>query len=201
MGDPAKRRKKYQTPRKEWDKTLLETEKALVTLYGLKNKKELRTVGTWIKNKRHIARKLLALPIELRRQRESELLGGLKKYGLVSEKATVDDVLGLKVEEALEKRLQTTVFRKGLANTINQARQFVVHGHIAINKNKVDAPGYMVLVDEASSISWYKKPIKTEQDSPKNLKKAFEESAGVQEAKENPEVGTAETEEKTEAEA
>ena len=63
MGDPKKRRKRYETPRKKWDKQLLETEKKLLEFYGLVNKRDLRKHITWLKNKRQIARGLLALPL------------------------------------------------------------------------------------------------------------------------------------------
>ncbi|MGP4110952.1 30S ribosomal protein S4 [Streptomyces sp. 4N509B] len=42
----------------------------------------------------------------------------------------------------LERRLDALVLRAGLARTIYQARQMVVHGHIAVNDRKVDKPSY-----------------------------------------------------------
>jgi len=180
MGDPKKKRKKYDTPRKKWDKQLLVTERKLVDFYGLKNKKELRKHETWLKNKRTIARSLLALPLDKRQQRQSELMSGLQKIGLVQKEATLDDVLSLKVEAVLEKRLQTLTLRKGLANTSNQSRQFIVHGHIAIKKEKINAPSYLVPVDEALEIGWFRKPLELNTAPAKkaDLKKEFEESAG-----------------------
>ncbi|MCR4335013.1 MAG: 30S ribosomal protein S4 [archaeon] len=181
MGDPKKRRKQYTTPRKKWDKQLLVSERKLVDFYGLKNKKELRKHITWLRNKRQIARSLLALPLETRMVREKELVSGLRKIGLVKTDAILDDVLGLKVEELLEKRLQTLTLRKGLANTSKQARQFIVHGHISIKGKRISAPGYLVPIDEASELGWHKKPLKIENDKPKkDLKKEFEESAGTE---------------------
>jgi small subunit ribosomal protein S4 len=44
----------------------------------------------------------------------------------------------------LERRLDALVLRAGLARTIYQARQMVVHGHIAVNDRKVDKPSYRV---------------------------------------------------------
>lgn len=181
MGEPRKKRKQYETPRKQWDKVLLGKERKLVDFYGLKNKKELRKLETWLKYKRKTAKGLLALPLEKRMQRQAELMSGLGKIGLVKAEASLDDVLGLRIEELLEKRLQTVVLRKGLANTSKQARQFVVHGHIAINGKKVDAPGYMVRVEEVSAVNWYGEPVKFETSEPKkDLKKEFEESAGLE---------------------
>ncbi|GGK22979.1 30S ribosomal protein S4 [Pilimelia terevasa] len=42
----------------------------------------------------------------------------------------------------LERRLDATVVRSGLARTIYQARQMVVHGHIQVDGAKVDRPSY-----------------------------------------------------------
>ncbi|RKN12663.1 30S ribosomal protein S4 [Streptomyces radicis] len=44
----------------------------------------------------------------------------------------------------LERRLDALVLRSGLARTIYQARQMVVHGHIAVNGRKVDKPSFRV---------------------------------------------------------
>ena len=181
VGDPKRRRKQFETPRKQWDRALLAKERKLLDNYGIKNKKELRRHETWLRNKRKLARDLLALPLNIRVQREEELRGGLSKIGLVKKGGSLDDVLGLKVEELLEKRLQTLVFRKGLANTIKQARQFITHGHVAISGKKVSSPNYLVPVNEANSIGWFKRPVKTE-ISPKKgkreteIKKEFEEA-------------------------
>ncbi len=198
MGDPRKRRKLYETPRRKWDKELLEYERKLVDFYGLKNKKELRRLEAWVKRKRKIAKDLMVLPVESREQRQKELMSGLMKYGLVRSDATLDDVLGLKVEAVLEKRLQTLVMRKGLANTSKQARQFIVHGHIAINGKRIDSPGYLVPVEEVSGIGWYRKPIKIVSDKveskrdAKEVKKEFEESIGVVDEKKGGEGSNAE---------
>ncbi|MAG18012.1 MAG: 30S ribosomal protein S4 [Candidatus Diapherotrites archaeon] len=193
MGDPKKRRKQYTTPRKKWDKQLLESERKVVNFYGLKNKKELRKHTTWLRNKRQIARSLLALPLETRMIREKELMSGLRKIDLVKADAILDDVLGLKVEELLEKRLQTAILRKGLANTSKQARQFIVHGHISIKGKRISAPGYLVHIDEISELGWHRKPIKIENEKPKkDLKKEFEESAGKAQTEEKAEEAPAE---------
>jgi len=44
----------------------------------------------------------------------------------------------------LERRLDAVVHRAGLARTIYQARQLVVHGHFAVDGKKVDRPGYQL---------------------------------------------------------
>jgi len=177
VGDPKKIKKKYLRPRKPWDKKRLDEERILKETYGLKNKKELWVTEKMLKNKRQNARKLLALELEKRIQREKELMNSLKTIGLLKENATMDDTLGLKIEEFLERRLQTVVWRKGLANTAKQARQFIVHGHIAINGKKVNIPSYLVKADEENKITFYKKELilKPETKKKEATKKAFEE--------------------------
>ena len=68
------------------------------------------------------------------------------------EGATLDDVLGLQTKSMLERRLQTIVMRKGYAITPGQARQFIIHGHVAIDDRKVTIPGYIVTRGEEDKI-------------------------------------------------
>jgi small subunit ribosomal protein S4 len=46
--------------------------------------------------------------------------------------------------ELLERRLDNMLFRMGFARSRAQARQFVVHGHIEVNEEKMDSPSYEV---------------------------------------------------------
>ena len=48
----------------------------------------------------------------------------------------------------LERRLDALVLRSGIARTIYQARQMVVHGHIEVNGRKVDKPSFRVRPDD-----------------------------------------------------
>ncbi len=179
MGDPRKRRKQFEKPLRPWDKGRLESERELKKTYGLKNKRELWRAESTLRGKRKNARKLLALDMEARIKRESELINSLTRYGVLGKSARLDDVLSLRVESLLERRLQTMVLRKGLANNIKQARQFVVHGHIALNGKKVSSPGYMVSVEEEHSIGYYKKPMILKPIVPEkkaSLKEDFEQA-------------------------
>lgn len=87
--------------------------------------------------------------------RREELLGTLQRYGIVGATAGMDDILSLKVEDILERRLQTVVYRKGLARSMKQARQLITHGHIAIDGKRVSVPSYMVTVSEEANIAYY----------------------------------------------
>jgi len=75
--------------------------------------------------------------------------------GVLSESATIDDVLDLDIRDLLERRLQTMVFRKGLAKTLFQARQFVSHGHITVAGKIISVPGYIVKRDEEGKLKYF----------------------------------------------
>ncbi len=154
MGDPRKPRKKWIGPKHPWRKERLTYEMKLVGEYGLRNKRELWIAQTIIRRFRHQARSLLAVPKEVREKIEKALLRRLYELGLLPENATLDDVLSLSVEDLLERRLQTIVYRKGLAKTIYQARQLIVHGHIAIGGRRVTVPGYLVTREEEDLIDY-----------------------------------------------
>ena len=59
---------------------------------------------------------------------------------------------GTVLVQLLECRLDNLVYRLGLASSIRQARQMVVHWHILVNGNKVDRPSYGVSVGEKISL-------------------------------------------------
>jgi len=195
MGDPKKRRKAYQTPRKSFQKERIEKERTSKKEYGLKNTRELYRAESTIRGKRANARKLLALPLEQRIKREKELLNALKKIGILRGSPTLEDVLTLTSEALLERRLQTVVWRKGLANTSKQARQFIVHGHIAIDGKKVDKPSYIVSEDEEGKINYFKhemivvpkkqKITRQKTEEKKELKEAFDEAKPTENADDN----------------
>ncbi len=54
--------------------------------------------------------------------------------------------------QVLESRLDAFVLRSGLARTIYAARQFVGHGHIEVNGDRVDIPSYSLKVGDVVSI-------------------------------------------------
>lgn len=69
---------------------------------------------------------------------EKQFKGYFKK--IVSQKVNKEDFLA----QQLEGRLDNVVFRLGLAKSRKLARQIVNHGHILVNKRKVDIPSYQV---------------------------------------------------------
>ena len=153
MGDPKRPKNAFKKPRRPWSSDQLTQELQTVGTYGLRNKRELWKAQTELSRIRKQARALLALPHEVRHGKETELLKSLIRLGLVSEGATLDDVLNLKIEDLLERRLQSVIVRKGFVKTPYQARQAVVHGHVVINDRIVNIPSYMVKRDEEHGVA------------------------------------------------
>jgi small subunit ribosomal protein S4 len=152
MGDPKKQRKKFETPRFRWRKDILEEELKLIGQYGLRNKHELWRHKTMLSKTRGIARSLIGKAPEERAKMENELLARLKKLGILAETSALDNVLDLSIEDILERRLQTIVFRKGLTRTIFQARQLITHGHVTVGNRRVTIPGYIVAKAEEEHV-------------------------------------------------
>ncbi len=160
MGYPGKSRKSYTTPRHPWQAERITSEAEIVKSYGLRNKRELWKVHSQLRKYRQMSRMLLAEgakgTVDVHTQLETEnILNKLKSLGILKEDAGLDDILALEVGSFLERRLQTQVYRLGLANSIKQARQFIVHGHIAVNGRKVTVPGYLVPLSEEATINYY----------------------------------------------
>ena len=155
MGDPKKPRKRFTPPRNPWRSDQLSQELFLLGTYGLRNKRELWRAQTKLSNFRKLARQLLAAPSEVRSREEPKLLTHLGRIGLIeSAQSTVDDVLSLTIENLLERRLQTLVWKRGLAKSPYQARQLIAHGHIALNQRKLTVPSYLVYKNEEGSLSF-----------------------------------------------
>lgn len=147
-------RRKYEKPKKRWDKERIKEEKEIMKKYGLRRKKEIWKAQSILRNFRRRARELLASPDEKAKQ---ELLNRLYRLGLVEKHATLEDVLKLNVEDILERRLQTFVYRKGLAKTLKHARQLIVHGHIAVNGKRFPFPSALVRREWEDNIGYYHK--------------------------------------------
>ena len=154
MGDPKRQRKKYETPRFLWRTDVLQEELKLLGIYGLRNKHELWRHETTLSKFRGIARSLIGKAPEEREKMENELLTKLKRIGILQETAALDNVLDLAIEDLLERRLQTIIFRKSLAKTSYQARQLITHGHIIIGNRRVTVPSYIVSREEEAQITY-----------------------------------------------
>ena len=158
MGDPKFSRRSYDTPSHPWQGERIKAEVVLVKSYGLKNKTEVWKAQSVLRNYRKQARELQALLRGGDAQAKKEADALLNKCGRIGvlplEGATLNDILTLTEKNILGRRLQTLVFEKGLASTIGQARQMIVHGHIFMNGHKVTVPGYIVTRNEETTIEF-----------------------------------------------
>jgi len=150
-----RKKKSYLKPRKAFEKSRIGEENALVKKYGLKNKREIWKTLAKVNYFRNRAKTLARLSIE----EQEVLFNKLNAIGLKTE--SIADVLGLKVEDLLDRRLQTVVHKKKLANTSNQARQMVVHKKVLVVGRVVNSPSYIVPVKEENLITAKEKKEET----------------------------------------
>lgn len=166
MGDPRRQRKSYETPRHPWQRDQLDVELSLVGEYGLRNKRELWRYKTMLSEVRGIARSLLGTREPEQSRIEKQYLAKLSKIGILSESASIDEVLDLDIRDLMERRLQTVVFRKGLAKTLFQARQLVSHGHISVADKIISVPGYIVNRGEEDKLKYFRHSPVAKTDHP-----------------------------------
>lgn len=144
----------YKKPMKPFEAGRIKAENELRKEYALKNKQEIWKTQAKVDYYRGRAKALAARPHE----EQEVLFKKLQALGLKVE--AISDVLDLKVENLLKRRLPTIVAGKKLAHTVRQARQMVVHKKIKINNKVVSAPSYLVPVSEENKIEIKKKTKK-----------------------------------------
>jgi len=149
--------KTFKKPRRPFEKERLDAELKLVGEYGLRCKRELWRVQYALSRIRNAARNLLTLEEkDPRRIFEGEaLLRRMNRYGLMDEKENkLDYVLSLTVESFLERRLQTLVFKAGMAKSIHHARVLIRQKHIRVGRQVVNVPSFMVRLDSQKHIDF-----------------------------------------------
>jgi small subunit ribosomal protein S4 len=142
--------KRFKKPRMSWDSDNIAERHGLMKEYGLRRRREILMAQEILRNYRRRARELIA---EQDERKVKLLLDKLVKLGLLKEGQGLDDVLALTVNDILERRLQTLVWKKGLAGTALHSRQSITHGHIKIGGKRARSPAYMVPVEEESKIA------------------------------------------------
>lgn len=150
MGHPKKQRRKYENPFRPYSKARIEREKKIMKEFGLRRKRELRRSEALLRNLRRRARALQAFE---NKEEEKKLMQTVKKLGL-GDVRKLEDVLGLNIEHILSRRLQTIVYKKGIASTIKHARQLIVHGHIFLGNRKTVWPSQLLEIDKENNIKY-----------------------------------------------
>merc|ERR1712055_184129 len=106
---------------------------------------------------RSAARELLTLEEKDPRRlfEGNALLRRLVRTGVLpDDKMKLDYVLGLKVDDFLERRLQTQVFKLGLAKSIHHARVLIRQRRIRVRKQLVNIPSFIVRLDSQKHIDF-----------------------------------------------
>ena len=79
----------------------------------------------------------------------------MARLGLVSEEEMkLDMILELSTSKLMDRRLQTRVFKLGLAKSIHHARVLIKQRHIRVGQQVVNAPSFMVHVDSEKHIQF-----------------------------------------------
>ena len=152
MGDPKKLKKKYISPAHPWIRTAIDENKIFKREYGLLKRKEILISSSFLKKYKDIAKKLIANYTAQGEREKAQMMNKLQRYGLLHIGASLDDVLSIQLKDVLERRLQSLVLRKGMARSMEQARQFITHRHISIGNKEITSPSYMLTVEEESSL-------------------------------------------------
>merc|ERR1711967_23042 len=148
-------KKTSKTPRKPFDKDRLIQELRVVGQYGLRCKREAWRVQLTLAKIRKAARGLMTLSEDdPRRLFEGDaLLRRMVRLGLLKEnERKLDYILGLTLNQFMERRLQTLVAEKKLANSVHHARVLIRQRHIAVGKQMVNIPSFMVRVSSEQHI-------------------------------------------------
>ncbi|KAF2709642.1 ribosomal protein S4 [Pleomassaria siparia CBS 279.74] len=175
---PRSYSKTYSVPRRPFESARLDTELKLVGEYGLRNKREVWRVQLTLSKIRRAARyvALLCAFLKFLRMRSltvcsslltldekdpkrlfegNALIRRLVRVGVLDEsRMRLDYVLALKIEDFLERRLQTCVFKLGLAKTIHHARVLIRQRHIRVGKQIVNVPSFVVRLDSQKHIDF-----------------------------------------------
>lgn len=154
-----RKKKKFSRPRKPFEITRIKNEDGLIKEFGLKNKKE---IWKTLANVNYFRGRAKALA-KSSNEDQQVLFKKLQAIGL--KVSTIAEVLDLKIEDLLNRRLPTVLSKNGFANTPRQARQFVTHKKVLVNNQIVNSPSYLVPVS-------YENSIKLKVAKPKTIKQS-----------------------------
>ena len=163
-----RKHKTYSRPKRPFDKSRIDEEAQIKKEFGLKNKREIWKAEAKIKAIREKAKKL----ISANEKEQQALFDRLAKIGL--KVMSIADILSLKKEDYLKRRLQTIIVSKKLTTTSKSARQLITHKKILVDGKVVNIPSYIVPVEKENKI-FLKKSV-NKKDVNKTKEKIKEEN-------------------------
>ncbi|MDP1694077.1 MAG: 30S ribosomal protein S4 [Candidatus Woesearchaeota archaeon] len=174
MGDPKKIRAKYSGPSHPWQRKRIEDEKKILGSFGLKNKKEIWKMQSRLRSFKAQAKSLISRTDAQSKKEEAALLAKLYNIGIIEQGANMDAILELTLADMLKRRLQSMVCNQKLAQSMRQARQFIVHGHVTVNGILIDIPSYLVKRIEEPAIKFHETSTLKDPEHPERIKKRKE---------------------------
>jgi len=169
MGRPKRQRKKFSTPSHPWQKERILAEKELLKDYGLRRKYEIWKMNSILKNFTNQAKNLITTKTPQSDKERGQLLTKLSSLRLIESNAKIEDVLSLTLKDVMERRLQTLVYKKNLAKSLTQARQFIVHEHVSIGDKTITAPSYLVHLNEEDNVQFTQNSVFADPNHPERV--------------------------------
>ena len=189
MGDPKKQKKKYSGPKHPWNKERIEQETELAKQYGLRRKNELWKMNSFLRNMLVRAKTIIGSSTKQSEIEKIQLLHKAHSLGLVEKNSKIEDILNINVKNVMDRRIQTLLVRKNMAKTMEQARQFIVHGHINVGEKKITSPSHLVNVSEESGMAFYgNSPLSSAEHAERAPKKEAPKKAAKEKKEEPKEV-------------
>ena len=175
-----RKHKTYSRPKRPFEKERIQEEEKIKEEFGLKNKREIWKADAKVKKIREKAKKLISAPLD----EQKRLFEQLKKIGLNVH--SISDVLSLRKEDYLKRRLQTVLVEKKFASTSKMARQLIIHKKVLVDGSIVSAPSYIVPIKLEDKITLKEPSLKK---NPREEKSPFLErkSSGKEEKTEEKE--------------
>lgn len=101
------------------------------------------------------AKKVSEYGLQLREKQKARRIYGLLENQFRRYFSKADRQKGVTGENLLvllERRLDNVVFRLGMADSRNQARQLVLHGHFQVNGRHVNIPSFLVKINDVITV-------------------------------------------------
>jgi small subunit ribosomal protein S4 len=151
MGGIKKIRKKYSKPSHPWRIERITEESAICKEYGIPKRTELWKNIAKLESFKNQAKTLSAKTDKQAEKERHNLVKKLESLGLIKS-ASLEEILGITIKNVLNRRLQTLLFKKGVAKSMKQSRQMIIHGHILVASKAITSPSYLVRVSEEGGI-------------------------------------------------